>query len=333
MAMLKTKQMSELQKLSLDLYNGKVEKFSKEEGTKMICGAIREALGIEEGEKLNYYSYQENKNKLFSVLSEVLDVTVGTQVINAFERMTDVKDTNFGDIAEFLVRDGQFKVATVAAGMNNVRRQKLVGRKVPMTSSLLIIKIYEEVDALLSGRVDFAGAIDKVAEAMIREIARRIAVTFEGAYTTLNANLVVSGSMDEAKLMELIAKVEGATGKKAVVYGTKSALSKISTEIIADADRNDLRNKGFVSMFKGTECVELAQAYNPDTNEWATANDKLYVVPQDEKIIKLAFEGEAMIDETTDTNARLDRQVEYQMMKKIQIGVLTTNTYGAYVMA
>ena len=52
MAILKTRQMSDLQKLSLDLYNGKVEKFSKEEGEKIgiVCNGIGHGYGL----SLNY---------------------------------------------------------------------------------------------------------------------------------------------------------------------------------------------------------------------------------------------------------------------------------------
>ena len=330
MAMAKIQKMTELQQLAHDLYNGKVEKFSNKEAQTIIENAIIEACGG----NWDYYSFQDNKNKVFKVLGEVLGATVYDRVIKAFDSFVDVRDTELGDTIEYTIESPSlYIVATISHGVNDLRRQRITGRKMTLSPVLLSLKIYEEIDMLIAGRVDFNAMIDRVGKSMERAIAVKIGETFQNAYTSLNSNLVVNGSYDDQKLVELVNKVEGMTGKKCKIYGTASAIAKINTELLSTTDKEDARDYGYVRMFKGTEVVKLEQAYNQETNKWSVNNDRLYIIPEGEKVVKLAFEGTPYVQEITDGNSRLDMQVEYMLSRKIQLGVLTSAAYGCYVMA
>ncbi len=82
-------------------------------------------------------------------------------------------------------------------------------------------------------------------------------------------------------------------------------------------------------MFKGTECVELQNKYDLATKKWVLENDILFIVPSEVKPILIGFEGDAFVMDD-ETGERLDRQVEYEMTRKVHLGVLKNQVYGIY---
>ena len=111
----------------------KVEKFSKKEAQTIIENAIIEACGG----NWDYYSFQDNKNKVFKVLGEVLGATVYDRVIKAFDSFVDVRDTELGDIVEYTIHNtDMYKVATISHGVNNLRRQRITGRRIIASSHI-----------------------------------------------------------------------------------------------------------------------------------------------------------------------------------------------------
>ena len=58
----------------------------------------------------------------------------------------------------------------------------------------------------------------------------------------LDTTYVVSGTYKEEKLLELVAHVEAATGMTARIIGTKPALRKVTSAVMADAAKDSYYN-------------------------------------------------------------------------------------------
>ena len=134
--------------------------------------------------------------------------------------------------------------------------------------------------------------------------------------------------------MELIQKVEAKSGKQAVVYGTKVALANIKEDAawVAEADKEDVRNMGYVGMFHGAKIVEIPQSLNRK-DEFMINDAMLYVIPDGTKIVKLLFEGDIDVIEVADPAVRKDMQFEYMFMRRLQLGVCKSSVYGVYKLA
>ncbi|HSQ87651.1 hypothetical protein, partial [Romboutsia sp.] len=223
-----------------------------------------------------------------------------------------------------------FKVAVIADGINSTRRQRKLGSKLDTSAFKLSIAIYEEFDRFVAGRIDWKDMVDCVSESFNQEVATQIAVAFEGAYSDIGTNLKGSVNTDglDAKLKEIINKVEGATGRKCEVYGTAEALGSI-TGAGALIDTDDKRNFGFVQLFNGTKLIKLQNAYDDVNNKWALRNDMLYVIPSGEKVIRVGFEGGVTVLEDTAGTSRDDQQIEMTMLQKMHLGVLVAAKFGA----
>lgn len=318
--------LTDLQKLALDTYNGSVEKYSKVEAE----GAIRTAVIDACGGEWNYFSFNKNKWDVYQIMSEVLSVGLGELLVGKFDGFADVKDTQLGDTTEFIIEGKDlFRVATIADGNVDIRRQKLYNGKLTITTEKLAIKIYEEFDRFISGRINWTTMVDRVQLSYAHEVSIRIYNAIYGAYDTLVAPYQVSGTFDETKLVDAIAHVEAATGQKAVVFGTKKALSKVTSATPSEGMKDQLNLLGHYGMFKGTDLMELPQAHKPGTSVFAVADDFLLVIPNGERIVKVILEGDVYIYDT-EAGARNDEQIEFFFGRKVGIGVLKADNFAIY---
>lgn len=316
-----------LRQLSMDLYHKRVVEFSEKEANDRLRTYIKDEIC---GGEWKPYTFLQHKYEIYEVMSELLTTTTAELSRDMFEHIAQFKDTELGDRIEFIVENPElYEVSVIASGTNDLLRQKLINGKAQTTSFDLGVKIYAEFNEFMTGRIDWDKCVEKVAKSFNVAIAELIAKEWKTAYDTVSSDLKVTGDIDENKLVELVQKVESQGQGKAVIYGSKTALAKIPNITTLEANAREDREKGYVSMFKGTECVELQNKYDLATKKWVLENDILFIVPSEVKPILIGFEGDAFVMDD-ETGERLDRQVEYEMTRKVHLGVLKNQVYGIY---
>lgn len=319
--------MTELQQLSYDAYNGKVDKFSVQDAETLIREKLVECVGG----KWNYRQFKKNEHDFYALIEELITINLSNLTVEQFDEWVEVKDFELGDKIEFRVENTNlFQVGNIATGTNTIRRQRMLDSKLPTTAYKMSIAIYEEFDKFLAGRIDWTRLVDKVGKSFNREVALQISRAVQNAYSSIHANLKYEGTYSDAQLSKLISKVKGICGTEVAIYGVSDAIENIvGAECLADlADR---RAYGYVKEFKGTKVIELPQTYDAINDKWGVRNDILYVVPAGERIVRLGFEGQATVIENTDGTARNDQQIEYKFQRMMHLGVLSTARFGAYV--
>lgn len=317
----------EFRQLSRDLYNGTVTEFSVKEANDRLRNLIKDICGGE----FNAYTFMDNKYKVFAIMSELLTETTSELSREVFEPIAEFKDTAFGDKIEFIVENPDlFEVSVIASGTNNLMRQKLINDKARMEGFDLGVKIYNEFTEFMSGRIDWDKLVEKVAKSFNHKVTEVIGKEWQKAYGTVDSNLKVTGTFDADKLVELAQKVASySPNGTAKIYGTKTALAKIKGREYLELDAKERKEKGYVSLFEGIECVELSNAWDKGTDTWALENDVLFILPDGTKPILIGFEGEAIVLDDV-TGSRKDMQIEYFMSRKVHLGVLKSSIYGVY---
>lgn len=258
---------------------------------------------------------------LFALVQELIPVVIEEGIRaegNPLFALIDYKNVAEGDMPEFDVEgDANFVVASVANGIQGVRRQRIVGGEtITVPTEMKIIRVYENLGRLLAGRIDFNKFVDGVAKAFNEYIVSAAYAALAGITANtynLDSTYVKSGSMDAEALLELVNHVEAATGKKAVILGTKTAVRKLGAEVTYSAEQNtDLYHKGYIGKFAGTDVVALEQAHIPGTSDFALADDALWVIAADDKCVKVVNEGDGLLIERDPTqNADLTQELEY----------------------
>lgn len=164
--------------------------------------------------------------------------------------LVDFRNVAEGDKNVFEVEDSNlFMVAEIADGTQGIRRQRLSGiTEVTIPTTLKAVRIYEELNRVLAGRVDFNKFIAKVSESMRKALLDDIyALWTHATYKDFGGveYFVEAGTYDEDELLELIAHVEAAAGgKQATIIGTKKAVKKLAPSIQGADSRSDIYNMG-----------------------------------------------------------------------------------------
>ncbi len=314
-------------KLAVDGYRGNVEKYSVRQSQE----TLRQAL-VEANNGKTYLDYKDIRDGkcagLFTILEEILSVTVveGLQEDDFFMSMVDFRNVSLGDSIDFVIEDKTlFVVSEAADGTQGIRRQRLSGvNTTTIPTTFKVVRIYEEMNRVLSGRVDFNALIQKVTESFKQKILQDIYslwcnVTADdlGGVTYFPAG----GSYDEDAILELIAHVEAAAdGKPATIIGTKKALRNLKDSMseVALAEVHDL---GYMGKFYGTPVVAIPQRHKMGTTDFLMDDDKLTIIAGDNKIIKVVYEGDPIVL-MGDPLSNADFTNEYFFGEKYGVGMV-----------
>ena len=295
-------EMNDIVKLAVDAYHGNVEKYS----THQSMDTLRQALVDLNGGStmLDYKKIRDGECKgLFTLIETILSRTVveGLQGDEFFNSMVEFRNVAEGDKNLFIVEDDNlFVVAEIADGTQAIRRQRLGGSsETSIPTSLKGVKIYEELNRVLSGRVDFNHFINKVAESFRKQLLDDIYSVWMGATADQMGGVTyfpAAGAYDEDELMELIAHVEAAAGgKPATIIGTKKAVRNLKPAMDSDGYKNDMYNFGYAGKFYGTPVVVTPQRHKVGSTDFVMSDDFLTIIAGDDKPIKCVREGNPIV--------------------------------------
>ena len=294
--------MKDIIKVAVDAYHGNVEQYSVGQSMKLLQKALIEANGG--STTLDYRKIRDGKcNGLFTLLEETLSRTVveGLQGDEYFNALVDFRNVAEGDKNIFNVEDRNlFIVAEAADGTQGIRRQRLGGvSETSIPTSLKVVKIYEELNRVLAGRVDFNQFVNKVSESFRNKLLEDIYALWSNATATDFGGVTyfpTAGSYDEDELLELIAHVEAAAnGKPATIIGTKKAVRNLAPSIQGVDSKSDLYNLGYYGKFYGTPVVVTPQRHKIGTTKFVLDDDILTIIAGDDKPIKVVYEGNPIV--------------------------------------
>ena len=320
--------MKEIVKLAVDAYKGNVEKYSTKQSQDVLRQALIDANGG--STKLDYKAIRDGKcSGLFTLIEEILSRTVveGLQGDEYFNALVDFRNLAEGDQNVFVVEDNTlFVVSEAADGTQGIRRQRLGGAKeTSIPTSLKAVRIYEELNRVLSGRVDFNDFINKVAESFRQKLLNDVYGLWSGATAADLGGVTyfpTAGTYDEEDLLDLIAHVEAAAGDKpATIVGTKKAIRNLIPSIQGEGFKSDLYNLGYAGKFYGTPVVVTPQRHKVGSTDFVLKDDVLTIIAGDDKPIKVVYEGNPIVlmgDPTTNA----DFTQEYFYGEKYGMGIV-----------
>ena len=327
---------NKLVKLAADSYKGHAAgNYSTDDNMTVLRNALIEANNG--SNKLDYKAIRDGKcNGLFALVEEILTKTIveGLPDSSPIFNFVDNKSVALGDKASFYVPDNSLlTVADVAAGTQGIRRQRVeFGKTLNVDTQLKAIKIYEELDLVLAGRIDFNEFIDRVAKSFQTQINNDIVTTFLGTYSKVVAPYQQSGTYSEATMLTLIDHVEAATGMTAKILGSRTAVRKLGLDGSAEEARNDVYNMGYQGKFAGTPVFALKNGHKIGTTDFILKDTDLYVVAGDDKFIKFVTEGDVTML-TGDPMAKGDFTQEFTMLQKYGVAVVLSQAFGVYRMS
>lgn len=335
-------EMNDLVKLAVDGYKGNVAKYSVAQSQDTLYKALIE---INNGKPyLDYRDIRDGKcNGVFTLVEEILANTVlqGLQGDEYFMNLVDYRNVNEGDSPIFYVEDSTlFVVSKSADGSQAVRRQRLGGTtEATIPTSFETIRIYEELNRVLSGRVDFNTMISKVSESFRQQLLNDIYSLWSAATATQLGGTTyfpAAGTYNEDALLDVISHVEAAAnGKTATIVGTKKAIRNLKESIQSDKAKDELHSMGYYGTFYGTPVVAIPQRHKIGTSDFVLDDKCLTIIAGDDKPIKVVTEGNPLVVFGTPTdNQDLTQEYFYGIKRGMGIVLSGDNTgIGRYQIA
>ena len=286
---------NEVVRLAVDTYKGKpAGQYSLDEANSVVYNAI---VAANNGK--NYLDKRDVRDgkcgELFAIIEETIVKTVidGLQGNEFFMNMVEYKNLALGDTNEFFVPDDSlFYVNEVARGTQGLRRQRLNGgSRFSVNMKTYGVKVYEELDRTLSGRADMTTLIDKVGRSLIKKQYDDIFVAWTGIVSGAGSTYIpVAGSYSEEALLELCEHVEVNNGATPVIMGTRAALRKIQTAVVADTAKEDMYKMGYYGSFNGIPMIRINQVHATNTDNFMLPDNQLYIIGVNTKPIKYVNE-------------------------------------------
>jgi hypothetical protein len=301
---------------------------------------LQDTLRKELNEIAGTYSlYRENKNTVFALLEQTIDDVLPAKVLQQYSQFADIKTFAQGDKPIFTQkittaskrRAKQFIGKVGLAGLYEVF--KLDGQSYEVTTNAIGGAAQIGFEEWLDGRVDFADVLDIVLEGLDECIYIEIEKQLIGAIANVNSNNKVSiNGFNETAMDKLISKAD-AYGKSVIYCTYEFAATMIpqTGDWISNEMKNQRWNNGYLANYKGHQVVVLPQSWEDDAtgpNAVRVMNPAYaFIIPVGaEKPVKIAFEGQTIVDEYTN----YDRSREVQIYKKVGVRAIFSNAICVY---
>lgn len=322
--------MTDNQKLAFDAVGAPKDGYTKEQMNDAIRNAVRDACGGE----WNFYKFMENRYKVFAIMAEIMPVAMRAGLGGKFDAFADFHDTATGDSKYFFVEDNEvYPVVTCARGNGDIDRNKIVDRNFTVATVTKGIKFYEELDMFMAGKMDMARLTEKASVSMINYVGELISDTIYGSYSAVDTEYKATGSFSAATLASIIDHVKASTSADRLqIFGTTTALGNISDGAgYSDRAKDEFNNIGYYGTFRGTDLIALPQAYRASTQTFVVDTDHVIILPAGEKIVKVLFEGDALVDMKDGMN-RNDMQPEILFQRRVGAAAITVpeGKFGFY---
>jgi hypothetical protein len=274
--------------------------------------------------------YRANKNEIVQIVEDTVDEILPKRVLDTVKNFAEFRQFDNDTTCRFKVKNGKIKTVSVAIG-GTVRRVRVDKGWFTMSTEAVMAKVYEEYERVISGQVDWNELINMVSDAINEAILIKVHQALVGIFNSLPAvNKHSSPEVDTAELDKIINVVK-AYGQP-IIMGTPVALGQLPVNYPAnpsEADKADMRSKGYIGMYKGCACVELANSFYDADNAVKMFDDKyLFIIPSGgEKIVKVAMEGGLI---TREANGQ-DWTVNFEAYQKVGVGIQAINNIGMYI--
>ena len=272
------------------------------------------------------------------MIEETLDEVLPKKVIQQYDQFAEVKTFAQGDKPIFRrplqtrARAKQFVTRVGLAGIYEVFKLSKLEESFEVRTSAIGGAAQIGFEEFLDGRVDFAEVTQIIMEGMDELIYKEVGAALKASVNQLPpANRVAYAGFDEKNFDRLLT-IASAYGTPTIYCTYEFAVNMIPQDAwrYTEAMKDELWRTGRLADYKGHRVVILEQGFEDETNEKKVIDPGYaWIIPSgaDNKPVKIAFEGNTIVDEYTN----YDRSREVQVYKKVGVVAMLANNICCYV--
>lgn len=279
---------------------------------------------------------------LYEIIEEVANIVVPRKVLEQFGGFAEISRKAYGEKISFTIRTGKFrgkKFVTRAGDQGIYKTFTLDNREVVMNPRVFAGAARLEIQDFLLGRISMAELMDILIESLTEKMYIEVQKALIAAFNAPErpAANKYSGAGFVANEFDKLVNTVRAYGDTVTIYCTYTfaqnlfnspAFSAAVNPTINQQDLIDIRNQGYVGVYKGSSVVILNQSFTDDSNTETLVDDAYaYIMPMGkEKPVKIAFEGPTFIRNWED---RVGSQ-EVSLQQMFDVAVLAHNYWAIY---
>lgn len=284
-----------------------------------------------------FQAYRRNNVVLFEIIEEIVNVTIGEDVLTSpfIDSFVEVKNRQLGDQTAFYHEGGLLSVASFAGNHWDTNRQSIdLGEEFTLPKEWIFIHVYDELERFLLGIVSLERLLDKVYKSINKYIQDRLYVQFQNVAQSVPADFTMSGNSEEAVGL-LCDKVQAAGGYAGLtIAGTKAALRKLAgivpDKMFAESQKEAKANTGSIGEWEGNKLMVIPQTMKANTFELALDDNMLFIMGGDVKPIKLEFIGDTRSDMDTTGKKYNDMTMDFQIQTCMGLGMVIPQYFGVF---
>jgi hypothetical protein len=275
----------------------------EEAAVKALC----EYYGLDP--KADYREIKRNP-RYFSVIEEVIDEILPEKITNIMGQFAEIK--TFGRDEEVIYKVEKLGKRRALMGIvpgaraGRYKAHRLDSKNLSFSTSVITAGVFVNLEEILLGKASLADLMNNILEGVeyyvykeIVKAMRTIKGMMEG-----NSNNVASAAEVKAEAIDKLIRTVSAYGKPTIFcfqsLATKfSNVAGTSNPNVSAKDLDEIRDRGLVSIYKGTPVVVIPNYLEDESNSsWVFSEADAFIIPAAAKPVVVAFQGEGYLKET-----------------------------------
>lgn len=294
--------------------------------------AMQETLRDELSQKLGTFNdYRRNKIEYFELMEETIDELLPPNVISMYGDFATVKQFAQGAKPVFKRKVGKLRAKSfitkaAMAGVYETFKLDTEYIDVPIIAYGGAAQI--SIEEFLDGTLDWAELVEIVMDGLMEGIYKEIIAALQNVVQYLPANNKATGATFDGKETDKVLSTIGVYGKPTIFCTYEFAQTIVpDTNFIADADKDDKRNLGYIGQYHGAKVVVLPQSFVDETNAKKIVDPSYaWVFPSGkDKPVYIAIEGQTVVKDFDNR----DMSTEIQAYKKFGVAIGAYNCIGS----
>lgn len=281
---------------------------------------------------------RENESRIFALIEEAVDEVLPKKLENVLGEFAEVKTfARDAEVVFNIEKIGKNRAKlTISKGARGgiYRAAKLDSKYFSLATTVQTCAVYVTLEELILGTMSLSELYNNILEGfqeiIYRETFNALASgTAVAGYDRIEKN--GSATTTKSALAAAIDNVMPYVKQYGIptIFGSYAALANIAnstvTDHVNDQDSMDIRNYGFVRLYKGTRVVELPNYLVDNSNdEWFYDNTYVFVIPSGVKPVKIALKG----DLTIVRNVQATGSEKWEAHKLVGVGLAMANNFA-----
>lgn len=301
-----------------------------------VNGSFREEIRALAGDAA---SFRRNKLDLFELMENIINDVLPQRVQDRYGVWAEYMQIPHGAKAVFKKRLGKARAKSFVTkvGLDGVFETFRLDRtEFEVDTYGIGVAAVLSWERFLAGQEDLAEYLDIILEGLDDFIFRKIAEAINSSVEMPRPeNTKATGSDFDASKVDALINTVRAYGNPVLVCTPAFAATIPGNYVVANSqtrisaqDAEDVREYGYVKMYKGCPVMTIPNSFTDETNSEKTLSDEyLYIIPAvNSKLANVVLEGGVEIDEFKNR----DRTMELSAYQKVGVAILHTNDWAIY---